>query len=88
MDEITEIVAYPHVNPPVIAQASRVTVRAVAFRAAVVRTSWDEGIQAVRDAISKYSNEIMARFKLMAIGERYLFPQRTAASRKLVSDTS
>ena len=34
-------------------------------RNAVLPTDWDEGIAAIKTAISKYSNQVMARHKLM-----------------------
>ena len=48
-----------------VTQQHRPAVRAVIGRNAKLPTDWDEGIQAIKDAISKYSNQIMARHKLM-----------------------
>ena len=48
-----------------ITQQYRAAERAVIGRNAVQPTEWDEGIAAIKRAIAKYSNQVMARHKLM-----------------------
>ena len=48
-----------------VTQEHRPAVRAVIGKNAVVPTNWDEVIAAIKMAIAKYSNQVMARHKLM-----------------------
>ena len=48
-----------------VTQQHRAAIRAVVGRNAKVPTDWDEGIAAIKRAITKYSNQVMARHKLM-----------------------
>ena len=48
-----------------ITQQFRAPVRAVIGKNAIVPTNWEEVIDAIKAAIGKYSNEVMARYKLM-----------------------
>ena len=48
-----------------ITQQYRQEVRAVIGKNAVEPTNWEVGIAAIKTAISKYSNQVMARHKLM-----------------------
>ena len=45
-----------------VTQEHRPAVRAVIGKNAVVPTNWDEGIAAIKMAIAKYSNQVMARY--------------------------
>ena len=62
-DEIPEIPADPTNNIP--GQAFQAAVRRRIGRPETPATTWDEGIKMIRNAISKYSNQVMARYKLM-----------------------
>ena len=63
-EEVPEMPANPPAVPP-FNQAFCATVRAVIGRSAIVPTAWDEEIEAVKNAICKYSHQVMARFNLM-----------------------
>ena len=61
--EVPEILADEANN--ISRQEFRAEVRRVIGRPEKPATPWDEGIQMVRKAIAKYSNQVMARYKLM-----------------------
>ena len=46
-------------------QAYQAAVQPVIGKLAIVPTVWNMGIQMMRDTITKYSNQVMARHKLM-----------------------
>ena len=48
-----------------ITQQYRAEIREVIGRNGIVPTPWEEGIEKIKAAIGKYSNQVMARYKFM-----------------------
>ena len=56
------IVAQPDAQPLIVGQAFRAPVE---FQAARKPTDWDKGLALCRNATNRYTNQIMARHRLM-----------------------